>query len=89
MVNGGMDISTANMVSEPPEGSENSNSYLRAIIDSLEDELLVVDKDYRVVQANEAVLRRHGGGGTSWRRSQCWTGYLKYHRCSSLLSSAG
>jgi len=59
MVNDGMDLSTANMVSETPERRENSNRYLRAIIDSFEDELLVVDKDYRIVQANEVVLRRH------------------------------
>jgi PAS domain S-box-containing protein len=36
-----------------------SDNYLQAIIDSLEDELMVIDRDYRIVQANEAVLRRH------------------------------
>ncbi len=59
MVNKDMDLSTANMVSEPPEWNENTNLYLRAIIDSFEDELLVVDKDYRIVQANDVVLRKH------------------------------
>ena len=59
MANRIMNLSTANKVSEPPEKSENSNSYLQEIIDSLEDELLVVDKDYRVIRANKIVLRRH------------------------------
>jgi len=54
------DSLTASEASESTKGYESSNSYLRAIIDSLEDELLVVDKDYRIVQANETVLGRHG-----------------------------
>ncbi len=54
-----MDLSKANAVSESIERSENSNSYLQEIIDSFEDELLVVDKDYRVIRANKIVLRRH------------------------------
>lgn len=37
-----------------------SSYYFQAIIDSLEDELMVVDKDYRIIQANEALLSRHG-----------------------------
>jgi len=37
-----------------------SEDYLQAVIDSLEDELIVIDLDYRIVQANRAVLRRHG-----------------------------
>ncbi len=60
MMNKGMDLSAANMVSESLKRMGSSKSYLHAIIDSLEDELLVVDKDYRIVQANETVLRRHG-----------------------------
>ncbi len=60
MANRSMNLSTVNKIGEPPERSANSDSYLRAIIDSFEDELLVVDKDYRIVQANEAVLRKHG-----------------------------
>ncbi len=36
-----------------------SSIYLQAVIDSLEDELMVVDRDYRIIQANEAVLIRH------------------------------
>ncbi len=60
MVNRNMDLSTVNEASESSERSENSKSYLHEIIDSLEDELLVVDKDYRILQANEAVLRRVG-----------------------------
>ncbi len=37
-----------------------TGDYLQAIIDSLEDELMVVGRDYRIIQANEAVLVRHG-----------------------------
>ena len=54
-----MNLSAANEIGESPVRSENSNLYLRAIIDSFEDELLVVDKDYRIVQANDVVLRKH------------------------------
>ena len=32
---------------------------LPAIIDSLEDELIVIDRDYHIVEANNAVLLRH------------------------------
>ena len=34
--------------------------YLQSIIDGLEDELMVIDRDYRIIQANEAVLTKHG-----------------------------
>lgn len=44
-----------------PTGSYgNTASCLRAIIDSLQDELLVVDRQYRVIEANTALLSRHG-----------------------------
>src|ERR1035437_593904 len=33
---------------------------LRDIINSLEDELIVCDKDYRIVESNDAMLLRHG-----------------------------
>ncbi|MFC1902641.1 histidine kinase [Chloroflexota bacterium] len=36
-----------------------SSNYLQAIIDSLEDELMVIGKDYRIIEANLAVLARH------------------------------
>ena len=55
-----IDLPIANEINESLRRMGNSKSYLHAIIDSLEDELLVVDKDYRIVQANEAVLRKHG-----------------------------
>ncbi|MFQ5997628.1 MAG: PAS domain-containing protein, partial [Dehalococcoidales bacterium] len=42
------------------KGYPNNGEYLQAIINSLEDELMVIDRDYRVVQTNEAVLKRHG-----------------------------
>lgn len=34
--------------------------FLTSIIDSLEDELLVIDRDYRIIDANKAVLIKHG-----------------------------
>ncbi len=45
-------------MNEPIIGG-NSNKYLQAIIDSLDDELMVIDKDYRIVQVNEVVQKRH------------------------------
>ena len=30
--------------------------YLKAVVNSFEDELIVIDRDYRIIQANEAVL---------------------------------
>ncbi len=42
------------------KGGGSSNDYLQAIIDSLEDELMVIDRDYRIIEANSAVLLRHG-----------------------------
>ncbi len=41
-------------------GSGSLGDYWQAIIDSLEDELLVVGQDYRIIEANRAVLLRHG-----------------------------
>ena len=46
-------------VSESVGEYRDSGEYLQAIISSLEDELMVIDRDYRIVQANEAVLARH------------------------------
>ncbi|MDD4859308.1 MAG: GAF domain-containing protein [Dehalococcoidales bacterium] len=43
-----------------PGNKRLSASYLQEIINSLEDEMLVIDKDYRIVEANTAVLKRHG-----------------------------
>ena len=57
---GSKDSSTANEASEFGQGCGDSGNYLQAIIDSLEDELMVIDRDYRVVQANEAVLIKRG-----------------------------
>src|SRR4030042_3363726 len=39
---------------------ESPNDYLLAIINTLEDELLVIDRDYRIIEANQAVLLKHG-----------------------------
>ncbi len=51
---------TANEVGESMKGRGIENDYLQAIIDSLEDELMVIDGDYRIVQVNKATLLRHG-----------------------------
>lgn len=40
--------------------TRDSTNYLRAMIDSLEDELLVIDQDYRIIEVSDAVLRRRG-----------------------------
>jgi PAS domain S-box-containing protein len=37
-----------------------SSSYLQAVIDSFDDELLIIDHDYRIVGANKVLLSRHG-----------------------------
>ncbi len=58
--NRGKGRSIANEVSDSQNDCETPGDYLQAVIDSLEDELMVVDKNYRIVQANEAVLLRHG-----------------------------
>lgn len=52
-------FSVSSEVSDSGNSRESSGGYLQAVIDSLEDELMVVDKDYRIVQANQAVLSRH------------------------------
>ncbi len=62
----------ANRVTESPEKSDSSRSYLHEIIDSLEDELLVVDKDYRIIEANETVLRRRSQRGQAVIGSYCY-----------------
>ena len=53
---GSKNSSTGNSV----KSCRSSSDYLQAIIDSLEDELVVVDRDYHILQANEALLIRHG-----------------------------
>jgi len=39
---------------------EKTTNYLQAVIDSLEDELLVIDTDYRIIEANKILLSHHG-----------------------------
>ncbi len=38
---------------------ESSVQYLKSIINSLADELMVVDRDYRIIDTNDAVLSKH------------------------------
>jgi PAS domain S-box-containing protein len=52
--------STVNEVTESIKDPGSSGGYLQAIIDSLEDELMVIDRDFRIVVANKSVLARHG-----------------------------
>ncbi len=52
--------SIANAASEPMKSQGGSSDYLQATIDSLQDELMVIDKDYHIILANNAVLVRHG-----------------------------
>ncbi len=51
---------TVNEVNESMTECGSSSDYLLAIINSLEDELMVIDRDYHIVEANDAVLLRHG-----------------------------
>ncbi len=39
-----------------------SRDYLETIMDSIEDELMVIDREYRIVMANKAVKAQKGGG---------------------------
>lgn len=43
---------------------ERSRDYLITLFNTMEDQLAVVDKDYRVVEANRALLRRRGEEGS-------------------------
>ncbi len=52
--------STVNAAGNSVKGWRSSSNYLQAIIDSLEDELMVIDRDYLIVEANQAVLSKHG-----------------------------
>ena len=68
---------------------ENPSGHLLAIIDSLEDELMVIDHDYRIIEANKALLSKHGKnrsevigetcyGISHGRRQPC---RLPHHEC--------
>ncbi len=52
--------STAKETSDSMKGRGNSINYLPALINSLEDELMVIDTDYRIIEVNNKVLSRHG-----------------------------
>ena len=53
------DPAIAKKTSDSMEDCESLRKYFQATIDSLEDELMVVDRNYRIIEANDAVLRRH------------------------------
>ncbi len=52
--------STAVEADNSASGSGSSSDYLQAIIDCLEDELMVIGRDYRIIEANRTVLSKHG-----------------------------
>ncbi|MDP2920514.1 MAG: histidine kinase [Dehalococcoidia bacterium] len=66
-----------------------SGEYLQAIIDGLEDELLVIDCSFRIVHANRAVLKRHGKKLEDVIGQYCYnishgspeSCHLPYHEC--------
>ena len=57
---GNKGFSAGDRVSKSVRGRGNFSSYLQPIINSLEDELIVIDRDYRIVEVNEAVLLKNG-----------------------------
>lgn len=52
--------SIARSISESIKPYIGYKDYLKAVVNSFEDELIVIDRDYRIIQANEAVLSRYG-----------------------------
>lgn len=52
---------------------ENADQFLVAIIDSLEDELMVIDRDYRIIEANKAVLLKHRKGRQEVLGKYCYS----------------
>lgn len=58
-----------------------SGNYSKAILDSLEDELLVVDREYRILDVNEAVLTNHGRSREEIIGRHC---YEVSHRLSAI-----
>ncbi len=46
---------------DPLEQHHDSSGYWQTVIDSLDDELMVVDRDLRITHVNAAALRKHGG----------------------------
>jgi PAS domain S-box-containing protein len=50
----------ANITLESLEPHILDNNYLSAVIDSLADEMIVIDRDFHIIQVNEAILSRYG-----------------------------
>jgi PAS domain S-box-containing protein len=57
---GSKDSPVAHPAAEPVKAYGSPGDYLRAIINSLKDELMVIDRDYCIIEANEVLLSRHG-----------------------------
>jgi PAS domain S-box-containing protein len=72
MARGNKVSSTTDEASETIKGWGSSSDWLQAIINSLEDELVVIDKDYRIIVANEAMLLRHGKGKEDLVGQHCY-----------------
>ncbi len=42
------------------KGCGSSSNFARAIINSLEDELMIINRDFRIIEVSETILSRHG-----------------------------
>ncbi len=56
---GSKDSSGTDEVIEPTQSCGSFGIFLRVVIDSLEDEVMVIDRDYHIIETNKAVLLRH------------------------------
>jgi len=82
-------LSADKEVNESMLGYGSLGDYLPAIINSLEDELMVIDRDYRIIEANEAVLLKHskrrqeviGKYCYNISHGQCKPCRLPHHEC--------
>ena len=78
-----------NEVNESMTACGGSSDYLPAIVNSLEDELMVVDRDYHILDVNNAVLLRHGKKRQEVVGKHCYEishglpeiCHLPYHEC--------
>ncbi|MFC2018592.1 GAF domain-containing protein [Chloroflexota bacterium] len=55
----GNKIKRINKKEQPGEQYRASGEYLQAIVNSLGDELMVIDRDFRITQVNTALLNKH------------------------------
>lgn len=60
-------------LNENNKGNGNLPYYLQAAINSLEDELMVIGRDFRIIEVNKAVLSRHGSRREELIGKHCYT----------------